>query len=549
MAAAAGPRLVGFTESERAQKLATLESYYRCKQYDSRPYSWDGSRDGYGAASPGLQANNFYIPEGQRRPCTRIDMPRRIVKRLTSFVLGHGAYPTIIVKGDKKAEDYVRALAVAARLQARLIEARNLGGAEGAVGLGFAIVNGKPRIRVHDARHTFVLRWEDRDELIPGAVLETYSYKRYVFEKGGERPQERKFWHARLFTETSEIVWEPIPESLARQPAWSAMVKHRRVDHNFGFCPIVWVQNTPNSTDIDGEPDFEGTLDKIDDMAALSSQVSKGTRANVDPTLVVKDTPGNNSGVIHRGTGHALYSEKGAEYLELKGDSVKTAIEWLVFQQKEVEATTQTVFPDPEKVAAKAQSAAALRMVYMPMLSHCDILRDQYGHAAVDLLKMMLRVCKGETPARVVVNLPPRVIEEREGEGPRVEQLEVGQSDQAELVWPPYFPDTLQDIKTGVEAASVGTGGRPVVSQQTAVRFVAPLVGNPDTEEELARIAAEEEKRASLEEERLDREAQRTGAMNQRTAEERARVQVASSSEKRATPGVSPEKTPKIERS
>lgn len=507
LAAVRDLRLQAMTQSARAAKLDHYESYFRATQYVHRQYDWDGRRQGYGSVadiSPG-----YYIPLAQRRPSCQIDLARQVVRRFSSLVFGHGRWPEINVDGDDDAQDYVRELAKQSRLQAKMVEARNLGGAEGTVALSFAFIEGKPRVAVHNAKTMFVLAWADRDELRPQAVLETYSYTKYLYETGSNEAKAKTFYYARLWTAEQETIWDPIPKSVAEDGSWPA-VPHKTVRHDFGFCPVYWIQNNPCSQDIDGDSDYEGLPGLFDEMSAVASQTTKGVKANTDPTLIIKEKRTQNGGQIRKGSENAIWAEGGADYLTLDPGAIDAAEKWLNRLHREGEESAQVVLPDPEKLAGKAQSAAAVRILYMPMLSQCDILRDQYGAGGlVEILKGMLHAARNfegqgdggpikltsdgrriqENP---VVKLPPKY-EERDGTKFKVERVP-GESSEITLNWPPYFPDTWADIKLAVDAAVAATGKKAVLSQETAVKTIAPKFGNFNTDEELERMEEDQDK-------------------------------------------------------
>ena len=116
---------------ERCADLLKRSAYYRCTQYKGRSYFFDGTQARWGDDG-GVQSEH-YVPMRQRQPSLRMDLPRIIVDRLTSLVFGHDRFPLLKVEGDHEAEEYLRELSKAAKLPTKMFEARNLGGAAGAV--------------------------------------------------------------------------------------------------------------------------------------------------------------------------------------------------------------------------------------------------------------------------------------------------------------------------------------------------------------------------------------------------------------------------------
>lgn len=497
-------RLNGFVESERAVRLERNDRYFRSKQYDGRIFDWNGNIRGRSETDADISPG-YVVPLSGRRPSSPIQQGKKIVKRFTAMTLGKGRFPEINVHGDVDAEDFVNELARAARLESKFVEARNIGGATGTACLSWAFVDGKPRISVHRSQFCSVLKWADRDECRPSVVLKAFRYKRTVIVQG--KPQEIWFYYARVWTEQDETVWDPIPEPLAKDGTWASAVDHVTIAHDIAKTPFYWIQNLSCSEEDDGESDFDGQTDEFDAMSALSSQTSKGTTANVDPTIVVKDDRSSNQGAIRKGSENAIYSKGGAEFLELKGEAVRASVEWLREMKAESAEVANIVFPTPETLAAKAQSAAALRVLYGPMLTQCDTYRMQYGDMGIepmlrDMLDYARRVMsqpegkifttlEGQRfQERPTIKLRKRVVEQEDKDGKKTQTLVErvpGSSSDVTLNWPPYFPDTWADIKLATESATGAVQGR-ILSRETAVKNIAPKFGAFNTEDELERI-------------------------------------------------------------
>lgn len=494
------------TETPRFHRLNQLESYYRCTQYKTLRYDWDGNIKGYGEEAdikPG-----WYVPIKRREPYVRWDLARSIVTRFTSMLFGRDRWPEISVEGDADAEDYLKALVVATQIQSRMMEARNLGGAEGTACLSFAVVNGNPRIRVHNPKHCLVLQWADPDTLRAAAALESYSYKRPQLEDG--KYIYKDYYYARYWDDQREIVWDPIPVELGNRPgAWSRVIGHKEVIHNYGFCPFYWWQNLPNSYDVDGESDYEGLLESMAALDRLMSATVRGTIANVDPTLVIKMDPAMNTGTVEKGVGKAIFSPGGAEYLELRGDSIRSSMDLIHAMRESILETAQVMMGDKGKAGTESDvSGEYLKIKNAPMLAKCDMLREQYGNALktilVDMLQVarMLQNSKAETVAEdgqtVVVQpkimLPPRIETEIEedADGEKEERTTAiernpGHSDQVTLNWGPYYPYTWDDVQKAVTAATGGLSGG-IMARETAVKLISTMTGVEDVDKEIAKI-------------------------------------------------------------
>ncbi len=505
--------LVDLCNAPRCLELQKLDSYAKSTQYNHRRFDWDGNMTGYGEQadiSPG-----WYVPLKHRRPRARFDLPKLITTRLTAMSIGSERWPELKVPGDPDAEDYCKGLAEAAKLPVKILEAREKGGASGTAVVSFKFVDGNPRVMVHAARQMHPIRWVDRDELVLGAVLKAFPYRQTVWDKG--KAKEVILYHARYWDEEKEVVWDPIPEALARNGTWASTVKSYTVKHGYGECPVYWAQNLADSESIDGLSDFEGLCDEFDEINELLSATAKGTKANVDPTTVIHDDPGNNPGIIRKGSGHAIYSKLGASYLELKGEAVKAGLEMVKELAQICLDLASVVRGDPAELASKAQSAAAMKIIYQPMIAQCDKLRGQYGELTKRVTLGMLRASRqiqGSTPGPVfqtlegtriqekpVVFLPPKFELQPAEDGGDSKIVEVertpGTSENLQLQWPEYFPATAADVKADVEAANLAKGS--LVTSNTATRYVAHHFDVKDVDKEVAEVEAE----ADLEREKM----------------------------------------------
>lgn len=502
-----GLRVDLFCDSPRFRDLDKSDAYFAARQYEHLRYDWNGNYQGYGDSAD--IAPGWFVPLRQRKPAIRINLPRYIVRKLTAMLLGEDRWPELTVDGDEDAEDFAKTLIDESNLRIKLEEARDMGGMCGTAVASFAFVEGKPRVQVHRAKHIYVLRWADRYEFRPAEVLKVYRYTKREINKEG-KPVEVVYYFARYWSETVEVVWDPIPQEVAKTGQWADVVKSYLVQHDYGECPVYWCQNLPDSENEDGLSDYDGLLDEVDGINRLLSATHKGTVANVDPTLVIKDEPTSNEGNIRKGSENAIFSPGGAEYLELKGDSVKTALMLTDKLVRWVLEVAQVVSGDPDKLSGAAKSAAALRVLYQPMINQCDKYRSQYGRGLlIPLLQGMLRAAKriGSQAAgpvlvtadgrriqeRPVLTLPPRLEtvsrESADGESTEVQRTverNPGQSERIQLKWPPYFRPGLAEVNQATDAALKAQG--KLVSDKTATKFIAPMFGVEDISAELDQL-------------------------------------------------------------
>jgi hypothetical protein len=526
-------------DSERRRDLDRRQSYYDCTQHDYKRFDFDGrviqnTGAGSSVTQPLISSERaaWYIPLRARRPSSPYRLPRVVVNAFTNLIFGEDRFPLIRIQGADDAQDYTQALARAASLPAKMIRARNLGGATGTGVLSWAYVNGKPRVEVHNAKNMYVHSWEDRELLIPKHCTECYLYPEDVWDSSKKRYVRKLFWYRRDWTPNADILFNTVEFKNGEDPvdAWRPDFD-RSVEHKDGLTHVVWIQNIP-SEEIDGLPDYEGLYESFDSMDLVLSVITRGATLNLDPTLKLKVDPDliNRMG-IKKGSDNALVvgPDGDAEYLELQGTSIEAGLKLFEAKRRAALEVAQCIIPDPNEVAGQGVSSVALKVIYAPMLGKCDMLREQYGSGMKRLLDDMLAVArlaptklitiyhengqKEEVPAEV--KLPPRIVMDQPPAGgsdsssagsastdsssndngaakapakpkPRIIQRTPGSADdggELEMVWGPYFSPTPDDQQKTVTTLSLAVGQQPFMSTQTAVEIAMASYGRTPDEE------------------------------------------------------------------
>ena len=517
-------RLANLGETRRFRRLDRLWAYYIGAQHLVRGFDWDGRKvQGEGNEPDWISAAigtnqfigrddvdpGFYIPLKARRPCASLRLPKQIVDRLTVMLFSESRGPTIRVDGDPTTEDYVQQLARTAKLRESMVMARMIGGATGTAAVSYKLFNGIPRVEVHDPKHLTVHAWTDRGLLIPSVVSELYRYEEQE-ERDGKLVNV-KYWYRRDWNTTSEIIYNPAPVGKGDDPVFT---EKERFDHNLGFCPLVWIQNSPNSGGADGVGDYddESIPDQFDATDALFSAINKGTVLNVEPTLKLRMNREDYVGAtIKKGSEHAIFTGKDgdASYMESSGSSISIGMTVLARNVANILDACSVVLVDPEKISGAAQSAKAIEYIYAPMVARADALRMTWGEGLRRVVEGLWKMCVAfhgkpttitdpetgeQTPAQFGVLLPDRVIEDDAGNITR-EPREPGEGGDIKLVWGPYFPPTLSDTQTALGLAQAAAGGAQLFSAETMRRWAGNFVGVEDVDHEVELI---EQERAAL---------------------------------------------------
>lgn len=488
--------------SPRQQELNRLWAAYRGVQYEARKVDWDGtermkSLDMEAIATAGFVPPGFYdanasqFPLKFRRPSTPYHLRRVVVDRFTGLLFSNRRHPALRVEGDSASEDYVRTLAEVSRLWPGFIQARTYGGSMGTSVVGFQFVDGKPIVEVDDPRWCYPT-FEDRHEL-KLASLE----KRYIFPMDERDPEtglwvQRPYWYRRIIDAERDVLFKPVPVGEGEEPEWEV---EREVVHGFGFCPRVWIQNSPVQDDIDGDPDCTGIDDLCDSIDALLSQANAGIIANCDPTLRIVTDADLDS--IRKGSKNAIKLPAGssADYMEMTGTGPKAALELADRLRELALEVAQCVLDNP---TAAMKTATEVERSYASMLARADVFREQYGeHGVKPLMEMMVKAVRSLTKPRMVggsivrqtVELPPRISAQEDGTVERTAR-ELGEGGVLNLVWGPYFAPTLDDATKAVQASVAAKGGG-LIDSDAAVGFAAPYFNIEDSAGMARRVRAE----------------------------------------------------------
>jgi hypothetical protein len=496
--------------SPRQVELDRLWRYYRCTNYAGRKYDWNGHENvGHvehdiiahtGQMPPGFyDAGGSMVPLKYREPSTPFYLAKVIVNRFTSLLFSTKRHPQVEAD-DPMTEDWLNGFAEATRLWATMIKARAYGGAMGSVGLGFKFVRGKPFIEVYDPRWC-TPEFSDRNLLTVKRFEKLYQFVQQVRNLEGEW-EDKWFWYRRVINDQRDVVWPKVEVKANEEPRWE---RERSViyEHNFGFCPVVWIQNQQVDDDIDGDADCHGVFSLIDRIDQLWSQADRGTIANCDPSVVLSSDSSFDE--IKKGSGNALHVEKGGsvQYMEMSGGGIEKAMALAEKLEEKAETVARVMLDRNE--GGPSRTVEEVEHNYSSMIEQADILREQYGEKGVKtLFEMVLRAVRsmdspridrtGEVPriVKTSVRLPKkRVIDEETGETTGWQERAIGQGEQIELNWPQYFTPGGETVTKSVEAAAKAKESF-LIDQEHATGYVAEYFGVENKAEMIKKIEAEQ---------------------------------------------------------
>lgn len=514
--------------TERQVRLEGLWAHYKATCYDHCAVDWDGApavgkleRQSLMASRsipPGFEdVGGDTMPLKYRRPTAPAYLCRSIVKRFTGLLFSTKRRPRAKAAGDEASTEWLDAFIRATRFWHRWILARDYGGAVGSVAVGFKFVGGRPQVEVHDPRWCRpTLRDRDTGEL---ARLE----KKYMYEEEVRGPDGRMrpawFWYRRVISRERDEVWSRVPADEfepGREPDWRA-VPSESVQHNLGFCPVVWVQNEPCQDDVDGDCDCEGAFDLITAADGLLAQAHRGTLKNADPTTVVSTSA--QMAEVRKGSDNAIKLPDGsASYLEMTGSGVKAAEDLADKLEGRALRLARCVLDD--NFDGPARTEEEVRSNYSAMLERADVFREQYGQAAQALLEMA---------CRAAATMDAGVVRRRRSDGlPEIVRGQVvlpGYSGPApkadvvvELSWPDYIEAGPQGVSTAVDAAVKAKDGG-LIDRHSATAYVARHFGVEDPQAMADQLDAEEAERSEAMMQQMTGGADPSGEDDQQGAE------------------------------
>ena len=158
------------TPDERLARLEFFYSFWRVEEYAKRQWKWNGDRalsisqiNRPNQLPQGFTEEGASTPLDQRIPTAPVGLVRTIINRFTGLLFSTGRSPQISVPADPDTEDFLKAVVDETGFWGKMVHARNLGGAMGAVAIGFKIVDGNIVIEVVDPRYCTV-EYMDHDQ-------------------------------------------------------------------------------------------------------------------------------------------------------------------------------------------------------------------------------------------------------------------------------------------------------------------------------------------------------------------------------------------------
>ena len=443
----------------RKQELDTYDSYYEGTQYDNLQ-DWETALE-----SP------EYVPIRKRKPRVIYNIAKVVVDKVTAKLCGQKTFPKFIIEDDPDDTEFFNTIIKASNLRRNLVEPVRHALLSGAAFVRFFLVNGSIEMEWANAKYCYP-KFDEIGEL--SQIEIKYVYEDWDDLEPNGDPKLK--WY--------RLVMDKMSDTLSDNPDYISGSKPTFKDvevnqHNLGWVQGVWLATAKNKFDADGPSMIKDILGFIDDTNYSLSQSSQAVGYNQEPQLAVKGMDEEELDGLIRSSQKAwnLGREGEANLVESTMDGVKQATESRGDNRNRMLEVVRVVIMDPEKIAGSAQSGKAMEILNEPLCELLDELRTVLEPKFKNLilkvsLTMLVMNARGEET----------VLETPGGYMPASMDLTAQ--------WPAIFPPTLTDIGLMVTAAT-GAATANIISRETLTRWLAPVFGIENVDEELDKIASQ----------------------------------------------------------
>jgi hypothetical protein len=491
--------------SPRFHALDKLERYAHGTQYEGRP--------------------NFYhpkvdVPLLERAPNIVHGITEVAIRQHCDFALGEGRFPVVTSEADEDeellgegiSEESAKTLDAFMRVLMRhaLFRSAATDALSNAEGCGtevtvVAVKSGCPRLQSLPAKFC-------TPTFADGSVTSVevrYPFVEFYQDRQREWRARAKLFR-RIIDATSDTVFVPAEIGQASlEPKW-IVDRANSVEHNLGFCPVVWYRFKSCSSqagDIDGVAIHDTQLDEIDALNTSLSQRGRAALYAGDPQMW--ETGADQSGPPPGGIGRAalvegakrdtyvfgmanqgrparrkgagtVWSYESAEarvgMLTLPGDALAGISDHCADLEDKISQVLGYTAASIESVKG-ATSGKALGFMFLRTTTFVDGVREDFWNGWMEpTLSMLLRIVRGlETAAPGSVYVP--------GAGkvkPIIDTFvrKVGEAERwmppkLRAVWPAYFTATAEDEKATVATVADAREAKLITAEMGLAKLAA----------------------------------------------------------------------------
>ena len=468
-----------YGETDRYRCLDRYESFFTGCQYQNRKANWDGRQvagsDKSMLVQHGVTESVLYpnVPHYLRKPYIQKQLTASIIHRLTGLLFGDKQTPHLCSR-DEEGQAYVDELIKQSQWWSNWALARDYGGAVGSVAVGVGVLDGHPVVEVANGKHcTPIFKYSCPNKSILTALRIAFKRPKTVIEYhtdvyGRNIPEVKETleFYCRIITENQDIQMTSLDGK-----SWNLLGEP--IQNNLGFCPWVWIRNTPVLNEADGLPDCDGQWDNLETIDYILSQGSAGVRINCDPTLVIKT--GEDPKTVRTGSMATIIlsadpnRQEDAKLLESSGSGGASALAFAGALRDSILEDVRCVLDEGQ---ATGRSATEMIKRTESMYEHVDDLRRSYGNPLERSIEMLISICKNAELDECF------------------DELTAPKTDDCDCDWAAMVQMSTQEqqllLQTYVQAIGAG-----LISHETARARLAATLGVTDLKAEVELIESE----------------------------------------------------------
>ena len=449
-------------QSERFKRLDILDRMLKGEFYDHLGVD-------FYTETEGPDGSGKYIPIAERRPSVQTGFASQVANS-TSRKLFAGRHVPRITHDNRAYRDWLLKLASRSSLFERMLKAARIGSV-GSVAITFRLISGSLVLDVWRPKYCEP-SFSPTGDLVKlrvqyisrGAELRAVGFT--TDDRGSELDSDDDYWFVREFTSNEEITY--LPQEADEAPGVAHdLVESKRIAHNLGFVPGVWIQNLPGDDATDGISTFGAAMSNIVEMDYTLSQMGRGIRYNAAPQLVIVGKMVNNTDSINRGPVTIIHLESAysnddqkygaadAKLLEMVGNGVRAGIEYIALLRKLSFELIAASYKTPETHKGTV-SGRAMEILDDSFYDLVYTLRTSYGDSG--LVKLLSKIAQ----ACMLTGVMP------------YKDLGVTEKTATEfgLSWPKMYNATPTDETQIIEGMLMATQGN-LVDEDTASRYIS----------------------------------------------------------------------------
>lgn len=426
----------------RSEKLEKVSKYLAGTQYNGL-HDWDSSND-----------PENHVPLFKRKPKIIYPFLKVLSERVASKLVGGSTFPKMKIEQDPEAEYFANLIIEGGFVKPRILDAIKKFVPYNSVFVRYKIADGILKIENYCSNYCY-------PQFSPNGNLESIEIK-YVYDSGEVSPSGakiEKWFKLYLSTETDILYDNPIYDKNSTiEPNFQEV---SRVDHGIGFVQGEWFSNGESLYSPDGgDPVISDIFGFIDAINYNLSQTVSATNYGLDPQLIISGMDEDEVDTLIKSSakGWVMGRDGQAQFLEVSGSGVKTAIETNADLFKRICDIARIVMLDPEKIVGSAQSGKAMEILHGPLVELINEMRPWIEKGLKSLMTkiiatvLFVRDQGMETQFYTPVGWNPSSLEFK-------------------VSWPPIFELTTQD-KQQLVSLSIQASNANIISRDTALRWL-----------------------------------------------------------------------------